>query len=278
MCTLYGREGYHGLFLRPIAAQMGCELVQLDYMALHRTYRRGAPGVFYIEDVWYKHGSAPWPRHAVPEAFKGLMGRIYPVLGNVQVFYTDGTVNYVAEAQCGKAGLLAKRGEPLVTDLLLPLYLEIGDVAKALIAAKKFYKCGLPSTPAELVEGIYSGHYKAAYFWLGWAPGVKARPNPVLKKALAGFWGLTVVAVEVDVPDSYAYPPPYLDVDWGPYAHNRRLVEEASPLRGRGWMDFVEEVHGVIHAYLHGQVELEKATRITKRIEGVLRDVGEGLY
>lgn len=48
MCTLYGREGYHGLFLRPIAAQMGCELVQLDYMALYRTYRRGAPGVFYI--------------------------------------------------------------------------------------------------------------------------------------------------------------------------------------------------------------------------------------
>ena len=92
---------------------------------------------------------------------------VYPVLGNVQVFYTDGAVNYVVEAPCGRGRAFGEEGEPLVTDLLLPLYLEIGDVAKALRAAREFNKCGLPSTPTELAEGIYSGRYNAPFLLSG---------------------------------------------------------------------------------------------------------------
>ncbi|MGB9704475.1 MAG: hypothetical protein ACPL3C_03420 [Pyrobaculum sp.] len=279
MCTLYGREGYHGLFLRPIAEQLGCRLVQMDYLSLYRRYREGTPGVYYIEDVWYIHGRAPRPRHQTPPALAGLAGRLWPVLGNVQVFYTDGTANYVSEAPCGRAGLLAKRGEPLVTDLLLPLYLELGGAAKALQYAKRLYKCGLPESPAQLAEGIRSGVYKAAYFWLGWAPDVKARPNPVLGRAVAGFWGLTAVGVEADFPDSYAYPPPYLDVDWGPYRHNRHLVESAYPLRGPQWMSYVEAAHPVVEAYLTGTISLEKAAeRLEAGLAGALNYEGQGVH
>ncbi|MCY0890424.1 MULTISPECIES: hypothetical protein [Pyrobaculum] len=278
MCVVYGREGYHALFLKPLARLLGCVYAELDYMSLYRAYRRGNPGLYYIEDVWFRGGVAPDPRRPVPRALEPLRGKMYPVLGNVQVFYTDGRWGTASEAPCGRIGLLAKAGEPLVTDLFLPLYLETCDVAKALALAKEFYKCGLPSTPSELVQGIRSGQYAAAYLWLGWAPDLRLRPNPALGRAVAGFWGLTAIGVEVQLPDFYAYPPPYLDAQWRPYEHNKRLVESAVAVRGPGWMDYVEMAYPVIEAFLNGAVGVDKAARaLGERLRGALHE-GEGLF
>ena len=263
-CVLYGREGYHALFLRPIAQSIGCVYKELDYLTLYRHYKSASPGLYYIEDVWYIHGVAPKPPWPVAQAARRLIGRLYPILGNVQVFYTNGLYNYIHEVACGRAGLLAKEGEPLVTDLFLPLYLEMGSVEKALYAAKEFYKCGLPSTPAELTQGVINDKFDAAYLWLAWAPQLPLRPNPVLKKAVAGFWGLTAVSVEVDLPYVHSHPPPYLDVDWGPYSRNKRLVEESIVLRGPRWMEYVENNYVVLFEYLRGNVSLDKAAERLK--------------
>jgi len=47
-CKLYGREGYHAVFLKPLAKALGCEYVELDYMSLYRRYVEGKPGVYYV--------------------------------------------------------------------------------------------------------------------------------------------------------------------------------------------------------------------------------------
>lgn len=264
---MYGREGYHALFLKPIAEAAGCVYRQREYMDLYQLYKSGSPGLYYIEDVWYTHGEAPAPPWRLPPAATWQLGKIYPVLGNVQVFYTDGLYNYAHEAPCGKAGLLAKVGEPLVTDLFLPLYLELGNVEKTLEAARKYYRCGLPATPAELVHGVKNGRYRVAYLWLGWAPDLPLRPNPVLKKAVAGFWGLTAVDVSIEFLHAYGYPPPYLDVEWGPYRHNKSLVAEAAAVRRPGWMQFVEQAYPVIHGVLLGELSIEAAARKLAAVE-----------
>lgn len=46
-------------------------------------------------------------------------------------------------------------------------------------------------------------------------PAAPLRPNPVLKKAVAGFWGLTAVSVEVDLP-MYTATPALLRCRLGP--------------------------------------------------------------
>lgn len=74
----------------------------------------------------------------MPEGDAHLAGRILPILGNAHVHFGEGLAS---EAQCGEAGLLAKPGEPLVTDFFLPIFLEVGGVEKALKAAKRLYKC-----------------------------------------------------------------------------------------------------------------------------------------
>jgi hypothetical protein len=181
---LYGREGYHALFLKPLAELLGCRYVALEYLELHDAFLKGG-GVFYVEGPWL------WSRPIRAKWAEWMRRRMYPLLGNVHLFFTDGRYNSASEAPCGRVGLLAKRGEPLVTDLFLPLFLETGDVAKALRTAKTLFRCGLPKSRDELVEGVKLGKYVAGYVWSAWTPGleVELRPYPALGKAVSGVLG-----------------------------------------------------------------------------------------
>ena len=266
-CVLYGREGYHALFLRPIAEMLGCRYVALEYLDLYRIFLRGG-GVFYVEEpwLWSRPTKAPPPALRLPQPARWMQGRMYPLLGNVHVFFTEGGFDAVSEAPCGRVGLLAKRGEPLVTDFFLPLYLEKGDVYKALRAAKSFFKCGLPQSRDELIDGIKEGKYIAGYIWLAWAVNldVELRPYPTLGRTISGFWGLADLEGEIS---AYAYPPPYPDVAgrW------RRFIETAMPIRGPGWMNFVVETHDVLEKFLFGEVGEDTAAKRLNRVGKVLR-------
>jgi len=266
-CVLYGREGYHALFLRPIAELLGCRYMALEYLELYRAFLRGG-GVFYVEEpwLWSRPTKAPLPAFRLPPQARWMQGRMYPLLGNVHLFFTDGRFNAASEVPCGRVGLLAKWGEPLVTDFFLPLYLEIGDVEKTLRVAKSFFRCGLPQSRDELVEGVKEGRYVAGYIWLAWAAGldVELRPYPTLSRAVSGFWGLTDLEGEVS---AYAHPPPYPDVAgrW------RRFIEMATPIRGPGWMNFVVKAHDVLKRYLLGEVGEEVAVEILSRVGEALR-------
>ena len=265
-CVLYGREGYHALFLKPIAELLGCRYVALEYLELYRAFLRGG-GVFYVEEpwLWSRPTKAPPPPLRLAQPARWLERRMYPLLGNVHLFFTDGRFNAASEAPCGRVGLLAKWGEPLVTDLFLPLFLELGDVAKALRAAKALFKCGLPQSRDELVKGVKEGRYVAGYIWLAWAVnlGVELRPYPALGRPLSGIWGLA--DLEREVP-AYAYPPPYPEVAgaW------RRFIETAAPIRGPRWMDFVEESHEVLREYLLGHVGEDVTAKWLSSVEKVL--------
>jgi hypothetical protein len=266
-CVLYGREGYHALFLKPLAELLGCRYVALEYLELYEAFLKGG-GVFYVEEpwLWSRPTHAPPPPFSLPKWAEWMRGRMYPLLGNLHLFFTDGRYNSASETPCGRVGLLAKRGEPLVTDLFLPLFLETGDVAKALRTAKALFRCGLPKSRDELIEGVKSGRYVAGYIWSAWTPGleVELRPYPALGKAVSGFWGL--VELDREVP-AYAYPPPYLEVA-GPY---RRFLENAVSIRGPGWMDFVLRSHGPLERFLFGEVGEEAAARRLGEIAMVLQ-------
>ncbi|ACB40763.1 hypothetical protein [Pyrobaculum neutrophilum] len=268
MCTLYGREGYHALFLKPIAAALGCRYVALDYLTLYRRFKGRAEGIYYIEEPWVyaRDTYAPEPAGQLPPQLGYLRRRMYPLLGNVHVFFTDGIYGYATEAPCGRVGLLAKEGEPMVTDLLLPLYLETGSVEKALAAAKRLYRCGLPGSREELVEGVKAGRYAAGYIWLAWAAGldVELRPYPTAGWTLSGFWGLAFLEAPLYV---HGHPPPYLERLKG---RARRLVEAAKPARGRGWMEFVEAAHVAVAQYLRGALPLDAAVKVLREIENRL--------
>lgn len=256
------------MFLKPIAEMLGCRYVALEYLDLYRVFLRGG-GVFYVEEpwLWSRPTRAPPPALRLPQPARWMQGKMYPVLGNVHLFFTDGRYNAASETPCGRVGLLAKWGEPLVTDFFLPLYLETGDVAEALRVAKSFFKCGLPQSRDELVRGVKEGRYVAGYIWLAWAAGldVALRPYPALGRAVSGFWGLADLEGEIS---AYAHPAPYPDAagKW------RRFIETAAPIRGPGWMNFVMEAHDVFRRYLFGEVEEGVATRRLSRVSDVLVD------
>ncbi|MFN7105334.1 MAG: hypothetical protein ACK4M3_01915, partial [Pyrobaculum sp.] len=201
MCVLYGREGYHALFLKPLAYLLGCRYMPLDYLTLYETYLEGRRGVYYVEEPWVfeKEGEAPEPPYRLPQRLDYLRGKILPLLGNVQVYFRS------AAGSC--LGLLAKPGEPLVTDFFLPLYLQYGE--RALDVAREAYRCAAKSRE-ELVEGV-GKKYGRGVIWLAW--GVDAViTTPPWGFAVSGVWGLTWVGIRPREVAAYADPPPYLEL------------------------------------------------------------------
>ena len=87
---------------------------------------------------------------------------------------------------------------------------------------------------------------------------------------MSGIWGLTWVGEKPTALDVYAYPPPYLDVRWGEWLWARRLLEEAKPLRGPGWMPYVKRLWPTLHRYLEGRATLEEARRAAEDIDAYL--------
>jgi len=260
-CRLYGREGYHAVFLKPLAKVLGCEYVELDYMSLYRRYVEGKPGVYYVEEPWLyeAEGEAPEPPGRLPSQLSHLAGRMLPILGNVQAAF---------KAPFGKClGLLAKPGEPLVTDLFLPLYLIHRDVKSALAAAREVYRCA-PRTPRELVEGARAGAYAWGVMWTAWASDVALEAPPW--GPISGIWGLTWRGLRPTPLYAYAYPPPYLDAQWGEWKRHRGLLEAARPLRGPGWMKFVEKFHKPLYKYLLGEAEARDVAEVAKEVESYL--------
>ncbi len=262
-CVLAGREGYHAAFLRPIARAMGCTYVELPYLDLYRCWATRCAPFIYVEDVWLYEGDshAPSPPGALPEAETSFAGRFLPVLGNVHVFFGDVPAS---EAPCGRAGLLFKAGEPLLTDVFLPLYVETRSVVEALRVARAHYRCGGPASPRDLVQGALNGRYTSGYLWAGWLSpeaGLAVSPYPGIGRAMLGFWGITTPRAELAglIPRHvWATPPPYLDAYWGPWERLRPLTASAVHLRGPRWMRLVWETWDRMWAYLNGLAQIDE--------------------
>lgn len=258
MCVLYGRGGYHALFLRPIAELLKCRYVALEYLELYQRYVEGKRGVYYVEEPWLHEGrgEAPEPPHRLPPQLRRLEGKMLPILGNVQAYVSQ-------KAPC--RALLAKPGEPLVTDLLLPLYLELRDPAEALRASKEAYRCA-PEDPQALVDGVRKGTHGRGVVWTAWAPDIRLT-HPPWGPPMSGVWGLVWVGERPTAIDAYAYPPPYLDVEWLEWSHAKPFLLAARPLRGPGWMPYVLRAWPLLYKYLKGRGRFVEARRAVEEIE-----------
>lgn len=96
-------------------------------------------------------------------------------------------------------------------------------------------------------------------------------PYPTVGAANLGLWGLTSRRLEYP-PVPHAYPPPYLDADWGPWAKWRRVYAEAKRLRGERWMEFVAAFAPALWAYLEGSLGLDTAARRAMGVFNALTD------
>jgi len=112
-CVLYGREGYHALFLRPIAELLGCRYMALEYLELYRAFLRGG-GVFYVEEpwLWSRPTKAPLPAFRLPPQARWMQGRMYPLLGNVHLFFTDGRFTRRLRSPVGGLGFWRNGASP----------------------------------------------------------------------------------------------------------------------------------------------------------------------
>ncbi|MFN3804977.1 MAG: hypothetical protein ACK4SY_07965 [Pyrobaculum sp.] len=254
MCVLYGREGYHSLFLKPLAYLLGCKYVALDYMALYEMYLKGRRGVYYVEEPWVSEGEAPEPPYRLPPRLDYLRGKMLPVLGNAQVYFK------AAAGSC--LGLLAKPGEPLVTDFFLPLYLQYGDVERALDAALEAYPCAARSRE-ELIDGV-GKRYDRGVIWLAWTAGA-IFTTPPWGFAISGVWGLTWVGERPREVHAYAYPPPYLELN------PPQLYINAVSIRGPKWMKYVTRFWRPLYMYLEGRMGRGEILPLAREIEDVLQ-------
>ncbi len=255
MCVLYGREGYHAQFLKPLAYLLRCRYVALDYMTLYEKYLSGERGVYYVEEPWIfdRESQAPEPPHRLPPQLDYLRGRMLPILGNVQAYFKTAVDR-------GCLGLLAKPGEPLVTDFYLPLYLQHGDAERALEVAREVHNCAAKSRE-QLVEGI-GVRYNKGVIWTAWVVGMDVTiTTPPWGFTMSGVWGLTWVGEQPRDIDFYAYPPPYVEYNQSP------LYINAVPLRRGGWMKYVIKLWPQLYRYLEKKIEKSEVLPHAREIE-----------
>ena len=265
------RSGYH----TRIAELLGLDYVALSYEELFTTFMGARRGVAYVEDVWLflKSWRAPKPPADPPPSEAWVVGRMLPIVGNLQVLVSSvGFVDHsefveYLEHRCSRVAFFARRGEPAATDLFLPLYATYCDVEKSLIVARRLRECGSVFTDLEgFVAAARSRDLAIA--WSAWLMDAEMYPHPSTGSANLGFWGVTAT---VDVSGlatrlerlytDRVVPPPYPGMADARYA---KLLMGARHFRGATWMSLVWGLAEAVWGFVNGVIGLGDAASLVE--------------
>ena len=260
-----------------VAEALGVEALPMTYESLLAAYLGARRGAAYVEDVWLylKAWRAPPPPWELPAEERWVVGRMLPILGNLQVLVSNvGRLSreellVLIEERPRSLALFARPGEPAATDLFLPLYAAYCDAERALEAARRLREAGSVHTDREdFLRALR--RVDAAFAWSSWVGDAEMYPHPATGSANLGFWGITATVDLGRLVDRlerlYAegIPPPYPELAEPRYAE---LLRGARHFRGPTWMSVLYALADAVWRYANGEAGAEAVATVRWALE-----------